>query len=142
MAELKTKKNEASVEEFLDSIENDRRREDAREVLEIMRAITGEEPKMWGQTIVGFGQYHYRYESGREGDWFLAGFSPRKQALTLYIMAGFKRYDELMKRLGKFRTGKSCLYVNKLDDVDRKVLRDLISSSVKHMKKTYPKTKK
>jgi len=92
---------------------------------------------MWGSSIVGFGTYHYKYESGREGDWFLTGFSPRKQNLTLYIMSGFNKYDKLMKKLGKYKTGKSCLYINGLEDVDKKVLKDLITESFKYMSKRY-----
>ena len=105
--------------------------------LDIMMEVTGEKPKMWGPSIVGFGSYHYVYASGREGDWPLTGFSPRKQALTLYIMAGFGHYDELMSRLGKHKTGKSCLYVKRLSDIDESVLRELIAASVDHMKSTY-----
>jgi hypothetical protein len=130
MAEIKTKKNEASVEAFLDGVANERRRQDAEVVLELMRQVTGEEPAMWGSSIVGFGRYHYRYESGREGDWFLTGFSPRKQSLTLYIMSGFRGYEGLLGRLGKHKTGKGCLYVNKLADVDLDVLRQLVEQSV------------
>ena len=99
-----------------------------------MKKITKEEPKMWGPSIIGFGSYHYKYASGREGDFFLTGFSPRKQSLTLYIISGFKRYDELMKKLGKHKTGSSCLYINKLEDIDMKVLKELITESVKYMK--------
>jgi hypothetical protein len=138
MAELKTRPNEASVESFLDSVADDGKRADARALLDLMREVTGEEPVMWGGTIVGFGTYRYRYDSGREGDWFLTGFSPRKQNLTLYVMAGFDRYDQLMARLGKHRTGKSCLYLNRLSDVDTGVLRELVGRSVAHMKSTYP----
>ena len=137
MAELKTKPTAVSPEAFVQGVEHPRRREDALELLQIMREVTGEEPRMWGPSIVGFGSYHYRYESGREGDWFLTGFSPRKQNLSLYIMAGFDRYDELMAKLGKFKTGKSCLYVNKLDDIDRDVLRTLIASSCDYLKERY-----
>lgn len=133
MAENKTQPNDASVDEFLDTVENDRRRADARTVLELMRDVTGEEPRMWGSSMVGFGEYHYAYESGREGDWFLAGFAPRKSNLVLYIMSGFPRHAELMKKLGKHRTGSSCLYVNKLDDVDMDVLRELVRRSVEHV---------
>ena len=111
-----------------------KKRSDSLKILELMKNITKEEPVMWGPSIVGFGTYHYKYESGREGDWFLTGFSPRKQNLTLYIMSGFKRYDELMKKLGKCKTGSSCLYVNKLENVDMKVLNELITESVKYMK--------
>ena len=138
MAEMKTKSTAADVQAFVENIEDEGQRRDAQEVLRIMKRITGEKPAMWGESIVGFGRYHYRYESGREGDWFLTGFSPRKRDLTLYIMAGFERWDELMERLGKYRTGKSCLYIRRLEDVDAKVLAELIEASVDHMKRTYP----
>jgi hypothetical protein len=134
MAELKTKPNKASVDKFLNSVKDERKRNDCFKVLELMKKITKEEPVMWGPSIVGFGSYHYKYESGREGDFFLTGFSPRKQSLTLYIMAGFKRYSEIMKKLGKHKTGSSCLYINKLEDIDMRVLKELISESVKYMK--------
>lgn len=136
MAQLKTVPNTASVKAFIDGIEDDRKRTDSRELLKLMGEITGDKPKMWGDSIVGFGSYHYKYDSGREGDWFVAGFSPRKQALTLYIMAGFRRFDEILGRLGKFKHGKSCLYVKTLDDVDREVLRELITASVEHVSKS------
>ena len=132
MAELKTKKTRASVAKFVDSIEDERKRKESRVVLKMMQKITGEKPKMWGPAIVGFGRYHYKYASGREGEWFLTGFSPRKQALTLYIMSGFSQYDALLKKLGKFKTGKACLYVNKLEDVHLPTLEKLIRQSVKH----------
>lgn len=135
MAENRTQPTGASVDEFIAAVENERRRHDARAVLELMRAVTGEEPVMWGDSIVGFGQYHYEYDSGREGDWFLAGFAPRKSNLVVYIMSGFPRHAELMQKLGKHRTGSSCLYISKLDDVDRDVLRDLVRRSVEHMRK-------
>jgi hypothetical protein len=124
MSEAKTRPTSKSVERFLAGVENDRRRDDSFRMLEIMREITGEEPKMWGPSIVGFGSYHYRYASGREGDWMLTGFSPRKSSLTVYIMAGFS---------GKFKTGKSCLYINKLDDVHLPTLKKLIRESVRHV---------
>ena len=133
MVELKTKPNDASVETFLNSVENEKRRQDSFVILEMMKKITGEKPKMWGGSIVGFGTYHYKYDSGREGDWFVAGFSPRKQNLTLYIMAGFRRYDELLSKLGKYKHGKSCLYINKLEDVNMKVLKELVSQSVEYV---------
>ncbi len=138
MAELKTKPNEASVESFLSSVENEARRRDAFAALELLKSVTGEEPVMWGGSIVGFGSYHYRYASGREGDWPLAGFSPRKRALTIYIMAGFRGCDELMARLGKHRAGKSCLYVAKLEDIDMAVLRELVERSVAEVSARYP----
>jgi len=134
MAELKTKLKKASVDKFLDSIKDEKKRQDSFKIIKMMELLTKEEPRMWGSSIIGFGTYHYKYESGREGDWFLTGFSPRKQSLTLYIMSGFKRYDELMKKLGKYKTGSSCLYINKLEDVDIKVLKELISDSVKYMR--------
>ena len=133
MAELKTQKNDGNVEIFLNSVAHDKRRADAFQVLELMKEVTGEAPKMWGDSIIGFGSYHYTYASGREGDWFLTGFSPRKQNLTLYIMAGFDEYDDLMARLGKFKTGKSCLYINKLEDIDQDVLKELVEKSAEHM---------
>jgi hypothetical protein len=136
MSELKTQKNEASVEEFLSSVQHDKRREDGLTVLQLMREVTGEEPAMWGTSIVGFGTYRYKYASGREAEWMLVGFSPRKRNLTLYIMDGFDRYAELLACLGKYRTGKSCLYINKLEDIDMQVLRELVEESVAHMKST------
>ena len=134
MAELKTKVNDASVEDFLNGVDNEKRRADSFKVLGLMQKITKEPPEMWGNSIVGFGRYTYKYASGREGKWMVTGFSPRKQALTLYIMAGFERYDELMEKLGKYKTGKSCLYIKKLEDVDMDVLENLIAASVKYMK--------
>jgi hypothetical protein len=138
MAELKTKRNEGDVEEFLNAIPDERKRADAFAVLELMKQATGEKPAMWGDAIVGFGEYHYRYASGREGDWPLTGFSPRKQNLTLYIMSGFDAYDDLLARLGKHKTGKACLYVNKLSDVDPAVLKELVRESAQHVRDTNP----
>ncbi|HKJ02733.1 MAG TPA: DUF1801 domain-containing protein [Longimicrobiales bacterium] len=137
MAEPKTRRTSASVEEFLAGVAHEKRREDCRAVVDLMREITGEEPALWGDSLIGFGSYHYRYESGREGDWPLTGVSPRKQSLTLYIMPGFHRYEELMAGLGRYRTGKSCLYVNRLEDLHLPTLRKLIDQSVKHMRKRY-----
>ncbi len=133
MAELKTKKNDGDVEAFLNGIEDEGRRADSFTVLQLMREVTGAEPRMWGGSIVGFGEYTYRYESGRTGQWMATGFSPRKQALTLYIMPGFGRYEELMDRLGKYKTGKSCLYVKTLEDVDLATLRELVGESFKRI---------
>jgi len=130
MAELKTRKNDAKVEDFLDTVEDEKRRTDSFAILDLMRRVTGEEPSMWGPSIVGFGSYHYKYASGREGDWMKVGFAPRKQSLTLYIMSGFDRFDELMSRLGKHSTGKSCLYIRRLEDVDMSILEELIRESV------------
>ena len=136
MSDLKTQRNDASVEAFLNSVENERKRADSFAILELMREVTGEEPSMWGTSIVGFGTYHYKYASGRQGDWFVVGFSPRVQNLTLYIMSGFDAYDTLLEKLGKFKTGKSCLYINRLADVDMGVLRELVERSVAHVKAT------
>lgn len=133
----KTTQTDASVEDFLAGVENVRRREDARTVAAMMERVTGEPPRMWGPSIIGFGRYHYRYESGREGTLPLTGVSPRKQALTVYIMPGFSSYDDLMARLGRHRTGRSCLYINKLDDVDMAVLEDLVAKSVAWMRDKY-----
>ena len=136
MSALKTQKNDASVEDFLNTVEHQGKREDSFALLEMMKDVIGAEPSMWGSSIIGFGSYHYKYASGRENDWFLAGFSPRKQNLTLYIMSGFDQYDGLLSKLGKHKTGKSCLYINKLADVDQDVLRELIRQSVEHMRKS------
>ena len=138
MSDPKTRPSDASVEAFIEAVEHPRRREDARILLELMRRVTGEEPVMWGPSIVGFGRYRYRYASGQEGDWPIAGFSPRKQNLSIYIMTGFEASDALLSRLGKHKTGKSCLYVNKLADVDLEVLETLVRASVAEMKRMYP----
>lgn len=138
MAELKTKLNDEDVYAFLKSVENEKRKEDCFRIVKLMKDVSGEDPKMWGSSIVGFGSCHYVYASGQTGDWPLVGFSPRKQALTLYIMAGFKRYEELMNNLGKYKTGKSCLYIKKLEDVDEEVLKELITRSIEYIKVKYP----
>ncbi len=138
MSDLKTRPTGASVEAFIDAVEHPRRREDARTLLELMHRVTGEEPVMWGPSIVGYGSYHYRYASGQEADWPVVGFSPRKQNLSIYIMTGFEASDALLSRLGKHKTGKSCLYVNKLADVDLEVLETLVRASVTEMKRMYP----
>ena len=137
MAELKTKASKLSVTKFLNSVEDEQKRNDGKRILELFKQVTKEKPKMWGDSMVGFGSYHYKYESGREGDWFITGFSPRKQNLTLYIMPGFEKYESLMKKLGKHKTGKGCLYIKKLEDVDVKILTNLIKQSFQHMKKKY-----
>ena len=129
----KTQKHDGSVEAFLHSVEHKKRREDSFKVLDLMKDVTGEEPSMWGTSIIGFGHYTYKYASGKKGEWFHSGFSPRKQSLTLYIMAGFSDYDDLLSKLGKYKTGKSCLYINKLEDVDLDVLRQLVKASADHM---------
>lgn len=137
MAELKTKETGKSVKKFIDGIADENIRRDCRKLLKLMGEVTKAKPRMWGSSMVGFGTYHYKYASGREGDWFLTGFSPRKQNLTLYLMAGFGRYDGLMKKLGKYKTGKSCLYVQTLDDLDPSTLKSLIRESVRYMRKLY-----
>lgn len=136
MAELKTQKTEQDVEAYLSTVENEKRRQDSFTVMELMKEVTGEEPKLWGSGIIGFGDHHYKYESGREGDWFQVGFSPRKNALTLYITAGFDNYDNLLNNLGKFKTGKACLYVNKIEDINLDTLRQLVAQSVEHAAQT------
>ncbi|MBN2554450.1 MAG: DUF1801 domain-containing protein [Anaerolineales bacterium] len=131
--ELKTKQNEGDVHAFLQSVDNHRRREDALKTLDLFTELIGEEPTMWGDSIVGFGSYHYKYASGREADWMLTGFSPRKKSLSLYIMSGFDASESFLEKLGKHRTGKACLYVNRLSDIDTDVLRELVHLCVKHM---------
>ena len=137
MAELKTKLNDASVEDFLHSIEDEKKRADSFELLKLMKKITKEKPKMWGASIIGFGTYHYKSPStGREGDWFKTGFSPRKANLTIYIIAGFKSYSDILEGLGKHKTSSgSCLLINKLEDVDQKLLKQLIEKAYKDMGK-------
>ena len=137
MATLKTKPTNASVEDFLQNIDNAQRREDCVELLKIFSEVTGEAARMWGDNMVGFGKYQYQYKSGHEGEWFLTGFSPRKQNLTIYIMTGFQNYEDLLEKLGKHKTSSSCLYIKKLEDVDREILRELIRRSVEDMKKRY-----
>lgn len=134
MSENKTRPTDQNVTDFLNSVDHKTRREDSFALLEMMQEITGEEAMMWGSSIVGFGSYHYKYESGREGDMPLVGFSPRKQSLTLYIMTGFDDHEDALAELGKYKTGQSCLYVNKLADVDNTVLRRLIKRSYEYMK--------
>ena len=134
MAGLKTQPTSESVDRFLATSCGVERIGDCRKLLELMRSATGAKPVMWGDSIVGFGRYEYRYASGREGSWFLVGFSPRKRDLTLYIMSGFDGYDELLGRLGRYRTGKSCLYIKRLDEIDLQVLEQLVSTSVAHMR--------
>jgi len=140
MAELKTRKNSASVSAFLNTIDDAQKRSDAKKIAAMMRKITGSQAKMWGTSIVGFGSYHYKYASGRDGDFMLTGFSPRKQNLSLYIMAGFRDFDKLLAKLGKHKTGKSCLYIKRLDDIDLKVLELLIGRSIKYMRTKYETT--
>ena len=136
MAQLKTQPNKGDVTDFINSVENDTKREDSFTILELMKEATGEEPVMWGDSIIGFGTYRYKYASGREAEWFLTGFSPRVQNLTLYIMDGFEEYDDLLGKLGKHSTGKSCLYVKRLENIDLDILKEMIAKSVAHMQAT------
>jgi len=135
VAELKTKETKESVKVFLNKIPEEQRREDCFAVARIMEEITGDKPKMWGPSIVGFGSYHYKYASGREGDWMMTGFSPRKNDLTLYLMMGFEKHRELMEKLGKYKASKgSCLYIKRLDDVHVPTLKKLIKESIKQLR--------
>lgn len=137
MAENKTQPTRRSVTALINGIDDKQKRADAKKIAAMMRKATGARAAMWGPSIVGYGRYHYRYESGREGDFMLTGFSPRKQALTVYIIPGFKPFESLMKKLGVYKTGKSCLYIKRLSDVDEGVLEHLIVESVKHMRRNY-----
>ncbi|MBL7996047.1 DUF1801 domain-containing protein [bacterium] len=129
MAELKTKKNSKNVTQFLNTIENEQKRKDCLDLMKLMAEATGSKPVMWGDAIVGFGDYHYRSESGREGDWFVAGFSPRKQNISLYLLGGIKKHPDLLGQLGKHKTGGSCLYINHLSDINLKILKNLIKKT-------------
>lgn len=137
MAEIKTRESTTDVGAFLAAVPNEQRRRDAREVCAMMERLSGEPPRLWGPSIVGFGRYHYKYESGHEGDMARIGFSPRSAALVLYLVSGFPRHEAIMVRLGKYTTGKSCLYVKKLSDVDCGALEELISASLDYMRETY-----
>ena len=138
MAELKTQPTNKSVKDFIDGIAEDAKRRDCRTIMKIMKKVTRARPKMWGSSMVGYGKYRYKYASGREGEWFTAGFSPRAQSLTLYIMSGFKGHDALLRKLGKHTTGKSCLYIKRLDDIDLGVLENLIERSVRQVEHSTP----
>jgi hypothetical protein len=133
---LKTRRNTGDVEAFLNSVPDEKKRQDSFAILKLMKEVTGAEPEMWGSSIIGFGSYHYKYASGREGDWMLVGFSPRAQNLTLYIMSGFNECDGLLEKLGKHSTGKSCLYIKRMEDVDKAVLKELVRKSVEHMSRS------
>ena len=137
MAELKTQKTEASVEDFLNQIKDEDIRRDCFEIAKMMKQATRSDPKMWGSSIIGFGSRRIKYASGRELDWMLIGFSPRKANITLYITGGLERQANLLKKLGKYSTGKGCLYIKTLKDVDKKVLKELVSASVKTVKASY-----
>ncbi len=137
MPENKTKPTDISVSEFLDGVENVQRREDTLEIVEMMTQITGHVPQMWGASLIGFGKYQYQYRSGHKGEFPLVSVSPRARNVTVYIMPGFDQFESLMNRLGKYKTGKSCLYLNRLADVDRSVLSELITKSVEYMREKY-----
>lgn len=134
MAELKTKPNKQSVEEFLNSIEDKEKQKDAREICKMMREVSGHQPIMWGSSIIGFGTYTYKYASGREGEWMVMGFSPRKANLTIYIMEGYEGHQSLLDKLGPHSIGKSCLYIKRLSDIDTKVLKVLVRNSYDYFK--------
>jgi hypothetical protein len=137
---IKTQPTKISATEYINSVDDEQKRKDSKKLLKLMKEVTGEKPVMWGTSLIGYGSYHYKSErSTQEGDWPLTGFSPRKQNMTVYIMPGFERYDALMKKLGKYKTGKSCLYFKKLDDIDEGVLRELVSESYQLMKKVHGK---
>lgn len=138
MSEQKTKPTEQSVDDFLGNIADEQTRDDCFAIAKLMKKITGSAPRMWGTSIVGFGKYHYKYDSGHEGDACLTGFSPRKQNITLYVMPGFTEHTDLLEKLGKHKAGKGCLYIKKLEDINEDVLKKLIEHSVDHLKKKYP----
>ncbi|MGD6774013.1 DUF1801 domain-containing protein [Sutcliffiella horikoshii] len=136
--ELKTKETDNSVIEFIETVESPKKREDAYRLLEIFTETTGYEAKMWGPSIIGFGSYHYKYPTGHEGDFMLVGFSPRKAKISLYFATGDSKREELLQKFGKHTTGKACVYINKVADIDVKVLKDLIRQSVKFLQEMYP----
>ncbi|QIZ06593.1 DUF1801 domain-containing protein [Priestia megaterium] len=137
----KTKETDHSVIEFIENVENPKKREDAYKLIDIFTETTGYEAKMWGPSIIGFGSYHYKYESGHEGDAPLVGFSPRKAKISLYFSPGETKRDELLKDFGKHTTGKGCVYINKVADIDIDVLKELITQSVQFLQNTYPNSK-
>lgn len=141
MAENKTRQTKASVDKFISAINEKNIREDCYTIIKLMQSVTKEEPKMWGPSIIGFGSYHYKYASGREGNMCITGFSPRKQNLTIYLMPGFEKQKAQLEKLGKLKTSKTCLYIKSLKDVEVKVLKEMINRSVNEMKKLYPKRK-
>jgi len=143
MAELKTKQTDANVTGFIESVSDEKKRRDCFQLIDLMSEITGEKAKLWGASIIGFGNYHYKSKSGSEGDWFLVGFSPRKQNISIYLMAGYvsaenPQYEEILQKLGKYKLGKGCLYINKLEDINADLLKELIVISVNFLKNKYP----
>lgn len=139
--EVKTRLTGGNVAKFIASIDHPKKREDSAKLLKMFKKVTKMQPKMWGETMIGFGKYHYRYASGHEGDAFATGFSPRKQALTLYIMPGYQNFGPLLKKLGKYKVSKACLYINKLEDVDMKILEEIVRVGLKKLAAMYPVTK-
>jgi Domain of unknown function (DU1801) len=137
-AKTKTKPTEISIADYIDTVADEQQRRDSRQIADMMERLSGHKPKMWGPSIIGFGSYHYKYESGREGDMCRIGFSPRKGNTVLYLVDGFLGHSELMAKLGKHKTGKSCLYIKRLSDVDESVLEQLCSESLKWMAQKYP----
>ncbi len=140
MSKLKTQPNEGSVEALIQEIEDTSKRNDSQAILDLMQEITGEVPVLWGTNMVGFGRYHYKYASGREGDWFKVGFAPRKQYMSVYLTYPTDRMDELRAKLGKHKSGKACLNIKKLEDIDQEVLGNLIRESIQYIDKQYPPT--
>jgi hypothetical protein len=138
MAELKTKATEQTAESFIEKIPDEKVQQDCHGLIKLMKKVTGSKPKMWGSSIIGFGQYHYKYESGHEGDMCMVGFSPRKANFSLYIMGGLEKQQALMKKLGKHKASKGCVYIKKLEDVDLKVLESMVKNAVDYIKKKYP----
>ena len=137
MSDLETKKNKASVREFIDTIEDSEKKKDCKQLATMMRKLSAKRATMWGSSIVGFGEYHYKYKSGREGDWPVTGFSPRKQNISIYIMPGFLKYKKQLTKLGKHKHSVSCLYIKRLSDIDVEVLKGIISDSIERMSKMY-----
>ncbi|WP_163411563.1 DUF1801 domain-containing protein [Flavobacterium ajazii] len=138
MAKNKTTETESSVIDYIDAVAEEVKRKDAFELLKIIREVTGFEPRMWGASIIGFGNYHYKYESGHEGDAPLVGFSPRKDAISLYLSSSFENKEELLSKFGKHKAGKGCIYIKKLADINNDILKQMISESVKELQKLYP----
>ena len=138
MAKTKTTWTDASVEDFINAVPDERKQADSYRILDMMEQASGEEARMWGPTIIGFGKYHYKYDSGHEGDAPRLGFSPRKDALTLYLMPDASKREALLSKLGKHKSGKSCVYIKRLEDVDENVLKEMILASLKHVNSLYP----
>lgn len=134
MSELKTKQTNASVDKFLNSVEDEKKREDMFKLKEMFEEVTGEPAKMWGKKVVGFGKYSYKYASGKTGEWMIVGFAPRKSNITIYIMSGFNEYGEILEDLGPHKLGKSCLYIRRLSYINEEALKKLVKKSFNHLK--------